>query len=80
MLLLEEKEVRVPVGVLGSKGAGWAAHLLVERQCGVVGSYSAQLGLRRNGGIVALTGFCWVILSQLSSWSGVLAHPLGAEG
>ena len=56
---------------------GCAAHLFVEGQCGAVGS--SELGLRRRGRVMALTGFCWVILSPLSSWSGVLARPLGAE-
>lgn len=34
MLLLEEVETRIAVGVLGPKGAEWGACLLVEDQCG----------------------------------------------
>lgn len=63
------------VGVPGSKGVR-RAHPLAERQYGALGS--AGLTLRRKGGVVALTGFCRMILSQLSLWFGVLATRIPA--
>lgn len=39
-------------------------------QCGVLAETQGKVR------VVALTGSCWVILSQLSSWSGVLAASI----
>lgn len=69
------EEMVILVSVPGSKGVR-RAHPLAERQYGALGS--AGLTLRRKGGVVALTGFCRMILSQLSLWFGVLATRIPA--
>lgn len=76
--LLEEREMRIPVGRAGPREwGGVPAYWLKGRvvQWGVLGWDSGER-----------VGSCWVILSQLSSWSGELAAEsqparlLGAEG